>query len=1038
MLNKIIQYSLNNRVTVLFSALILLTVGSYVTANMEVDIFPDLNAPTVVVMTEASGMAAEEVERLVSFPIETAVNGATDVRRVRSSSTNGFSVVWVEFDWSTNPFVARQIVSEKLAEIGESLPVAANKPTLAPQSSILGEVMIVGLTADRTSLEDLRTLADWTIRPKLLSTGGVAQVTVIGGEIKEYQIQMDPIQMEHYGITLDEVLAASQKISINASGGILNEYGNEYIIRGMVATNDVTEIGNAVVAFRDGGAIRLNDIAQVKVDHKRPLLGKASLNGVSGLLLTITKQPNTNSLDLTAQLDASIEALRKTLPADVHVSNSIFRQARFIEAAISNIKRALAEGALFVVLILFLFLMNYRTTLISLVALPLSLLVAILAMKWMGISINTMSLGGMAIAIGSLVDDAIIDVENVYKRLKENVQKPVEQRISRLKVIYDASTEIRSSIVQATLITMVAFLPLFFLSGMEGRMLKPLGFAFLVSLLASLLVAITLTPVLCSYLLNDKTLTKAQKEPWLSAQIKRIYQKLLLRSMAASKWVLTVVALFFLCSLGLYASLGSSFLPSFNEGSLTINTATMPGISIEESDRIGKEVERILMEIPEIQLVSRKTGRGELDEHALGVNAAEIECPFMLKERSRSEFVQEVRARLSALKGINVEVGQPISHRIDAMLSGSKANIAIKIFGEDLNQLFALGNQIKSVISEVPGIADLNVEQQVERPQLQIVPNRELLALYGITLPEFAEFVDVALGGRVVSEVNEGGKRFDLTLKVGEGLKSTQETMAALLLDAGDGRKVPLSQVASLISTTGPNTINRENVARKIVVSVNCESGDLVGAVRNIQDEIAEKVILPEGYTLQYGGQFESEQQASRILLITSLMALLVIFVLLLQEFKSVRLSLVVMLNLPLALIGAVFALWFTSGIISIPAIIGFIALIGIAARNGILLISRYQHLLEQGFSVKESVLNGSLDRLNPILMTALTSALALIPLALGGELAGNEIQSPLAQVILGGLLSSTLLNGIVLPLVFLLTTKEHSEAPIIPVKHEA
>lgn len=1025
MLNRIVRFSLNNRIVVLISSIILLAIGSYTTTNMEVDIFPDLNAPTVVVMTEANGMAAEEVERLVTFPIEAAVNGATDVRRVRSSSTNGFSVVWVEFDWNTNPFIARQIVSEKLAEIGEALPINANNPTLAPQSSILGEIMIVGLTSDSTSLEHLRTLADWTIRPKLLSNGGVAQVTVIGGEIKEYQIQMDPIKMDQYGISLDEVMAASQQISMNASGGILNEYGNEYIIRGVVASTNVQEIGNAVVAFREGGVVRLSDIAQVKIDHKLPMLGRSSINGKEGVLMTITKQPSTNTLELTKNLDASIQDLKKYLPADVHMNNAIFRQARFIDAAIDNIKKALTEGALFVVLILFLFLMNYRTTFISLIALPLSLLVAILAMKWMGISINTMTLGGMAIAIGSLVDDAIIDVENVFKRLRENFKKPVAERLPRLKIIFDASIEIRSSIVQATFITMVAFLPLFFLSGMEGRMLKPLGFAFLVSLLASLLVAITLTPVLCSYFLNDKTLEKSEKEPWLSRHLKVGYHNILLWVITQKKWVLSAVMAVFIACLGIYFTLGSSFLPTFNEGSLTINVATMPGISIEESNQIGTEVERILEKVPEILLVSRKTGRGELDEHALGVNASEIECPFELKDRSRAEFVKDVRTRLGTIKGINIEIGQPISHRIDAMLSGSKANIAIKIFGDDLNQLFAIGNKIKSSISDIPGIADLNVEQQIDRPQLQIIPNRELLALYGISIPEFTEFVDVALAGRVMSEINDHGKRFDLTLKVGEQLKSSKEAISSLLIDTGDGRKVTLSEVAQIVSTSGPNTINRENVARKIVVSVNCENGDLVGSVKKIQEKIASEIQLPDGYSIQYGGQFENEQHASRILLITSLMAILVIFVLLLQEFRSARLSLIVMLNLPLALIGAVVAIRLTSGIISIPAIIGFIALIGIAARNGILLISRYQHLISEGYSIKDSVLEGSMDRLNPILMTALSSALALIPLAMGGDLAGNEIQSPLAQVILGGLLSSTLLNGIVLPLVFLITSKE-------------
>ncbi len=1025
MLNKIIAYSLRNRVMVMIVAVLLMAVGLYTTLRMEVDVFPDLNAPTVTVMTEAPGMAPEEVEQLVTFPVETAVNGATNVRRVRSTTTTGFSVVWVEFDWGTDIYTARQIVSEKLAEVGDALPPTAGKPTLGPQSSILGEMMILGITADTTSLEEVRTIADWTIRPRLLSVGGVAQVTVIGGDIREYQILADPLRMQRYGVTMDEIIVAVENLNQNASGGVLYEYGNEYIVRGMLSTTDAAQIGKGVIKTVDDVPILIEDVAQVTTGPKLPQLGLASERTKPAVLVTVTKQPHTNTLELTERLDDAIEELRQTLPEDLHVSTDIFRQSRFIEASVSNIQKALMEGAVFVVIVLFIFLMNGRVTLISLVALPLSLLVAVLVLRMLGLTINTMSLGGMAIAIGSLVDDAIIDVENVFKRLRENRLKPPAERQRSIEVVFEASKEIRSSIVNATIITIVAFVPLFFLSGMEGRMLRPLGISFIVSLFASMVVAVTLTPVLCSYLLTgEKMLQKSEKEPFVSRWLHRGYRRALEWALTHKGWILGPALVLFVGAVIVFAGLGRSFLPPFNEGSLTINTATMPGISLEESDRVGRRVEEILLEIPEIQTVARKTGRAELDEHALGVNASELEAPFELTDRSRAEFLADVRARLGELKGVNIEIGQPISHRIDAMLSGTKANIAIKLFGDDLNRMFSLGNRIKAVIADVPGVVDLNVEQQVERPQLQIKPRREMLAKYGITLPEFAEYVDVALAGRVMSQVYEGNRVFDVTLKVGENDKNSIAKIGDLMLDAG-GRKVPLSYVADIVSGSGPNAINRENVRRKIVVSANVEGGDLSGAVGAIRERIREQVPLPEGYYVEYGGQFESEQAASRILLFTSIVSLLVIFLLLFQEFKSFSLSGMIMLNLPLALIGGVASVWITSGVLSIPAIIGFISLLGIAIRNGILLVSHYGQLRSEGLSLHDSVIQGSLDRLNPILMTSLTSALALIPLAVGGDLPGNEIQSPLAQVILGGLLSSTLLNGFVIPIVYLMFNRK-------------
>ena len=1024
MLNKIIYYSLHNRLVILVCALLLMIGGTYTAFHTDVDVFPDLNAPTVVIMTEANGMAPEEVERLVTFPVETAVNGAMDVRRVRSSSTTGFSVVWVEFDWGTDIYKARQIVSEKLAVVNESLPENVGKPTLGPQSSILGEMMIIGLTADSTSLLDLRTLADWTIRPRLLSTGGVAQVAVIGGDIKEYQIQLDPARMKHYGVGLDEVLAVCRNMNRNANGGVLYEFANEYIIRGVLSTTQVEEIAKGVVKLANGYPVTLGDIATVQIGGKSPKLGLASERTKPAVLITVTKQPNTSTELLTEKLDAIVVDLQKNLPADVHVSTDIFRQSRFIDNSINNVKRSLFEGSIFVVIVLFLFLMNVRTTVISLVALPLALLVSIITLHYLGLTINTMSLGGMAIAIGSLVDDAIVDVENVYKRIRENRLLPEGERRSTLEVVYDASREVRMPILNSTLIIVVSFVPLFFLSGMEGRMLVPLGIAFIVALFASTVVALTLTPVLCSYLLNSKaTGMKELREAWVSRWLKGHYERALEFALAHQKQVLGGTIALFVVALGLFFTLGRSFLPGFNEGSFTVNVSSLPGISLEESDQIGRRAEELLLQVPEIQTVARKTGRAELDEHALGVNVSEIEAPFELKGRSREAVAEDVRKKLSTISGANIEIGQPISHRIDAMLSGTEANIAIKLFGTDLNRLFTIGNQVKAAVQDVPGLVDLKVEQQIERPQLTITPRRELLAKYGIPLPELEEYINVMLGGEVVSQVYDDGKSFDLTVKTSDASRATMDDIANLLIDAG-GQKVPLSQVAEVRSVTGPNTINRENVQRKIVVSANVSGRDLRGVVNEIRERVDAGIALPEGYHIEYGGQFESEEAASRTLLLTSLMSLLVIFMLLYHEFKNVKESGIILLNLPLALIGGVLILWITSSEISIPAIIGFISLFGIATRNGMLLISHYTQLRGQGLALLEAIVKGSLDRLNPILMTALSSALALIPLALNGDLPGNEIQSPMATVILGGLLTSTLLNGFIIPIVYLMMNK--------------
>lgn len=1029
MLDRIIRFSLNNRLVILVAAVLLMVAGIHTATTMDVDVFPDLNAPTVAVMTEAKGMAPEEVERLVTFPIETAVNGATDVRRVRSSSTTGFSIVWVEFNWGTDIYRARQIVSEKIAVVRDDLPSNVGNPVLGPQSSILGEVMFVALTADETPMQELRTIADWNIRPRLLATGGVAQVAVLGGDVREYQILLNPSRMKHYGVSLDEVYAAVDNMNQNASGGILYEYGNEYIVRGVISTDNVKEIGKALVKVNGNNPVTLNNIAEVKIGNQSPKTGVASHRGKEAVILTVTKQPATSTIELSAKLDNALAELQKTLPADVKMSTDIYRQERFINNSIDNVKKSLFEGGIFVIIVLFLFLMNVRTTVISLVTIPLSLVISILTLNALGLTINTMSLGGMAIAIGSLVDDAIVDVENVFKHLRENHNLPPEQRRPKVNVIFEASREVRMPILNSTLIIIASFLPLFFLSGMEGRLLVPLGIAFITSLCASTLVALTLTPVLCSYLLGNhkNNDNKEEKEPIVTRKLKEIYGKALNWALGHKAVVLGVTAALFVATLVIFAGLGRSFLPPFNEGSFTINVSTMPGVSLEESDKIGAKVEQILLSIPEIQTVGRKTGRAELDEHALGVNTSEIEAPFILDKRSKNELLSDIREKLGLIPGINVEVGAPITHRIDAMLSGTSANIAIKLFGTDLNRMYAIGNEIKEAVSGVEGLVDLNVEQLVERPQLQIIPKREMLAKYGVTLPEFAEIVNVMLAGESVSLVYEGDRSFDLTLKVDDEHRTGAENIRDLMIDAG-GVKIPLGNIATVRSASGPNTINRENVARKLVVSANVAERDLRGVVNDVQKIIDEKIELPEGYHIEYGGQFESEQAASRTLLITSIFAILVIFLLIFNQFRNLTQSVVILLNLPLALIGGVLAIRLGGDALSIPAIIGFISLFGIATRNGMLLIERYNDLRIEGHKLRESVMIGSKDRLNPILMTALTSALAMIPLVVGSDLPGNEIQSPMAKVILGGLLSSTFLNGFIIPIMYMLTNKEDSQ----------
>lgn len=1026
MLNRIIGFSLKNRILVLIITGLILVVGTIVTVNSEVDVFPDLNAPTVVVMTEARGYAPEEIEKTVIFPIETAVNGATGVRRVRSSATTGFAVVWVEFDWGMDIYRARQIVSEKLSTIEGQLPENVDSPVLGPQSSILGEMLIIGLTSDSIPLLDVRTYADKILRPQILGIGGVSQVTVMGGDIREYQIQIDLEKMKHYGVSLSEMLNAASNINTNVGGGTIYEYGNEYIVKGEISTSNVDDIGLAVVRSDENGIVLIRDVAEVKIGEKLPKLGVASKDDKPAVLLTVTKQPNVDTNSLTDDIEAELSEIKKTMPDGMNVYTDIFKQADFINNSISNIQRSLIEGAIFVIVVLFFFLMNTRTTVISLVALPLSVIITVVILHLFGYTLNTMSLGGIAIAMGALVDDAIVDVENVYKRLRANKLLPDGERQSTLDVVFHSSAEVRMPIFNSSLIIIASFLPLFFLSGIEGRLLIPLGISFIVALLASTLVALTVTPVLCSYLLGstDKAI---DNDPRLVVMLKSHYGNGLKWCLSHRNLTLGIVGALFVVSGICFTTLGRSFLPSFNEGSFTINVATVPGVSLDVSNRIGQEAERAIMSVPEIKTVARKTGRAELDEHSRGVNASEFEASYEIVDRPRSEIMKELREKLTAIPGTNIEIGQPISHRIDAMLSGSQSQIAIKLFGSDLNQLYRTGSQIKNLISEIPGIVDVNIEQQVSRPELSITPRRDMLARYGITINDFSEFINVVLSGEVVSQVYENGYPFDITVKADHSMVNKIDRIKSLMIDSNQG-KIPLEYVADVRSSEGPNSINRENVSRRIVVSANVSNSDLRGAVKSIQKAINDNVELPEGYYVSYGGQFESEETASRILAAASILALLIIVILLYQEFKDVKESLIILVNLPLAMIGGVLILVLTGRELNIPAIIGFISLLGITTRNGMLLISRYNHLKSEGLELHDIIFRGSVDRLNPILMTAFTTALALIPLAVNSTAPGNEIQSPMAIVILGGLLSSTVLNVFIVPVLYYFINKKDSK----------
>jgi CzcA family heavy metal efflux pump len=1016
MLNALIAASLRNRVVVLAAATLLLVAGAWTAARLPVDVFPDLTAPTVTVLTEAHGMAPEEVEALVAFPIETAVNGATGVRRVRSSTAQGISVVWVEFDWGTDIFRARQIVAEKLQTVTASLPEGIAAPVLAPVSSVMGEIMMIGLTGTQSPTE-LRTVADWTIRRRLLAVPGVAQVIPIGGGVKQYHVLADPARLLAVGVTLEQVVTAARGSNANASGGVFMDKGQEYVIRGIGRVQSVQDIAKTVVAVRGGIPVLLDQVADVR-EGTAPRYGDGSVNAAPGVVLAVQKQPGANTLELTRRIERELSALQATLPKGMTVHAELFRQADFIRVAVRNVVEALRDGAILVVAILFLFLWNLRATGISLVAIPLSLAVAILAMQLLGISVNTMTLGGMAIAIGALVDDAIIDVENVFRRLKENHHLPTTAQRSALRVVYDASKEIRASIVNATLIIIVVFLPLFFLGGVEGRLLRPLGFAYVVSILASLLVAVTVTPVLCAYLLPQSRAVQREEESRLVTWLKARYARVLDGVLAHPYRILSGAAAALALTVFLMSSLGSAFLPEFNEGALTVSVVTVPGTSLDEANAIGRRVEQILKASPAVVNTDRRQGRAELDEHAQGVNAAEVDVTLE-DGIDKESTLAALRAEFSAIPGTSITIGQPIGHRIDHMLSGTRANIAVKIFGPDLYQLRQVGAQVRDVMEGVPGVADLQLEQQMDVPQLRVRADRTALARYGMNVGQLANAIDVALNGEVVSQVLEQGRSVDLVVRFPEALRANAEAIAAVPFDTPTGQRVPLSLLAQVTVDRGPNAISRENVQRKIVVQANVAGRDLGSTVADIRRTVEARVTLPTGYFVEYGGQFEAQAEATRTLGALSALAIAAIFLLLYGEFRSARTSALVMANLPLALIGGVLAVYLTGRVVSIASLVGFVTLFGVATRNGILLVAHYRQLLAEGTPFREAVVRGSLERLSPILMTALTAGLALIPLALGGGEPGNELQTPMAIVILGGLLSATALNMLVLPALY-------------------
>ena len=1019
MIEAIIRWSLGNRLLVLAAAALLLLWGSWSARQTPIDVFPDLTAPVVTVVAEAHGMPPEDVERLVSFPIETAMNGATGVRRVRSNSGVGIAVVSIEFEWGKDIYRARQIVSEKLQTLSASLPADLPAPVMAPVSSIMGEIMFIALTSDRHSEMELKTTADWVVRRRLLAVPGIAEVIPNGGETKQFQVIASPERLSAYGISLSRLSEAVSGANANAAAGFIVENLQEYLIQGLGRVHSISDIEQAVVTERNGVPVLVRDIADVVIGPA-PRRGTAAYNGESSVVLGIQKQPNINTLDVTRELDNTIAELQKTLPEGMTIATNVFRQSNFIQSAIDNLVAALRDGAVLVVAIMFAFLLSARATGIALMAIPLSVLCATLTISWLGGSLNTMTLGGIAIAMGALVDDAIIVVENIVRRLRENKDHPPEKQQTFASVILRATREIQSSIVFATLIIILVFLPLFFLSGVEGRLLQPLGLAYVVSLAASLLVALTVTPVLCLYLLPASKAVTQDHDSKLISKLKAIYRPWLQTALNKSDWVIGLsVAALMIALVGLVFA-GRGFLPEFNEGSLTVSAVTLPGTALETSDDIGRRVEQILLAQPEVVATARRTGRAELDPHAQQVFASEIEVTLNMAERSKTELLAELRKDFAAIAGTNVVIGQPISHRIDHMLSGTRANIAIKIFGDDLVELRKLGKQVETLVAEIPGAVDVAMEQQSEIPFVQVKFNRAALANYGLSMVAAAEILETAFTGQTVGRIAEGQANFDLVVRLPEAAKQSMESLKETLITLPNGAIVPIKALADIQKRRGANTISREDVQRKLVVMANVSERDLVSVVEDIRTAIGQSITLPTGYFIEYGGQFESAQSAGERLLMLSILVILGIFFLLVTAFNSVRDASLIMLNLPLAVIGGIAGVWALGGTLTIAAVIGFITLFGIATRNGVILVDHIRQLSDGGLELRQAIVTGAEERLIPILMTALATALALIPLALAAGEPGSEIQAPMAIVILWGLLSSTVLNMLVVPAVYL------------------
>jgi copper/silver efflux system protein len=1020
MLDSVIRWSIRNRLLVVATAALLLVAGTITAARMPVDVFPDLTASTVTVLTEAHGMAPEEVETLVTFPIETSVNGATGVRRVRSSTAQGISIVWVEFDWGTEIFRARQIANERLQLVGASLPAGAGPPVLAPISSIMGEIMLIAVTGTESVTEmDMRTVADWTVRRRLLAVPGVSQVVPLGGEVRQYQVLVDPPRLAAYDVSLQDVLHAAKASNANAAGGVFMEAGQEYLIRGTGRVTSLDDIASTVVAMRGGAPVLIRDVADVRIGAGVPL-GRGSANAQPAVILSVQKQPDTNTLELTERIDRTLAEIEETLPPGMEINRGIFRQASFIETAVDNVLEALRDGALLVVVILFLFLWSVRTTFISVLAIPLSLVTAVFALKLLGITINTMTLGGMAIAIGALVDDAVIDVENVFRRLRENRHLPEGSQRSPFDVVFTASKEIRASIVTATLIICIVFVPLFFLSGIEGRMLRPLGIAYIVAILASLVVALTVTPALAAYLLPSARALETEEESWIVRKLKTLYARTLDPVLRNPLPVMAGAAALVLAALLVVPTLGRSFLPEFQEGTLVISAITVPGTSLAESDALGRRMEQILLAHPAVRETARRTGRAELDEHAQGANAAEIDVRLNLEDHDYDDVLEELRTALTAVPGTQITIGQPIGHRIDHMLSGTRASIALNIFGPDLHTLRVVAAQVEAAVSAAAGTVDVATEQQAEVPQIRIAMNRPAMARYGVTPQQLAEQIDVAFAGEAVTQVLEQQRSFDLVVRFGEPHRGSLDAIRNARIGTPDGSQVALASLADVRRDVGPNAISRENVQRKIVVQSNVAGRDVGSVADDIRERVRSTVNLPQGYYIEYGGQFESAEAAARRIMLLSLLSLAAILLLLYVQFGSARQALLVMVNLPLALVGGVFAVLITGGVLNIATLVGFITLFGIAVRNGVLMVSHYNQLLSEGATLHEAVHRGSMERLNPVFMTALTAGLALLPLALAGGQAGNEIQSPMAVVVLGGLLTSLALNMVVVPVLFM------------------